>query len=296
MIAHIMDALKGPDIEEYICVVGYLGDQIEKYFDETYDVKTQFVVQEQLLGQAHAIHLCKDYLEGPAIVLFSDTIFEANLGVLNNETADAVAYVKEVEDPRRFGVVALDDEDFITDFVEKPESIENRLALIGLYYVRDSRHMIRAIETLMAENRKTKGEFFIADAFDIMVKEGARFRTESVGAWLDCGKPETVLSTTRYLLAKGHDNSADFESDTVVVIPPVHIHPSAAIAHAVIGPNAVIAAGCEVRNSVVRDSIVDECAVVENALIEESLIGQCARVSGRFRRLDVGDTSSVDVS
>jgi glucose-1-phosphate thymidylyltransferase len=295
MIGHIMDALQALDIEEYICVVGYLGDQIERYIRKTYKVNARFVVQEQLLGQAHAIHLCKDYLEGPSIVLFSDTIFEANLRVLANETADAVAFVKEVEDPRRFGVIALNNQGFIAGFVEKPESMDNRLALIGLYYIRDSQAMIQAIEALMAdEERMLKGEFYIADAFNIMVKEGARFRTEQVGAWLDCGKPETVLSTTQYLLAHGHDNSADFTHDTVVVIPPVHIDPTATIEHAVIGPNAVISAGCEIRNSIIRDSIVDEGAVVESVLIEESLVGQRARVSGRFRRLDVGDTSSVD--
>jgi glucose-1-phosphate thymidylyltransferase len=293
MIAHIMDALQGLEIDEYICVVGYLGDQIEDYFRQTYDVKAQFVVQEELLGQAHAIHLCKDYLEGPAIVLFSDTIFEADLSVLSDEKADAVAFVKEVEDPRRFGVVVLDSDGYITEFVEKPDSMANRLALIGLYYVRDSGHMIRAIEDLMEQGRMTKGEFYIADAFDMMVKEGAKFRTEQVGVWLDCGKPETVLSTTRYLLANGHDNSADFKSDTAAVIPPVHIDPTAIIEHAVVGPNAVISAGCEIRNSIIRDSIVDEGAVVENALIEGSLVGQRARVSGQFRRLDVGDTSSV---
>jgi glucose-1-phosphate thymidylyltransferase len=294
MIGHIMDALQTLAVEEYICVVGHLGDQIERYIREAYHVNARFVVQEQLLGQAHAIHLCKDYLDGPAVVLFSDTIFEADLSVLANESADAVAFVKEVEDPRRFGVVALNDGGFITDFVEKPESMDNRLALIGLYYVRDSLRMIRAIETLLAdEERMLKGEFYIADAFDIMVKEGARFRTEEVGAWLDCGKPETVLSTTQYLLAHGHDNSADFESDTVAVIPPAYIDPTATIEHAVIGPNAVIAAGCEIRNSIIRDSIVDEGAVVENALLEESLVGQEAHVRGGFHRLDVGDASSV---
>jgi glucose-1-phosphate thymidylyltransferase len=294
MLKHILAPLEGMDIDEYICIVGYLGGQIEAYMRETYDVPLRFVVQEELLGQAHAIHLCKDYLDGPTIILFADTIFEADLAGLEEQDADGVIYVKEVEDPRRFGVVTLNQDELVTGFVEKPDTMDNRLALIGLYYIRDSAHMIQAIERLMEQQIMTKGEFFIADAYQLMIEDGARFRTRPVGAWLDAGKPETVLGTNRHLLESGHDNSAALDpKGRYLIVPPVRIDPSADIENSVIGPHATVSADCRIRNSIVRNSIVDQGATVEDALLEASLIGMNASVSGRFRGYIVGDSSTV---
>lgn len=296
MLEHILAPFEGMDIDEYICIVGYLGEQIEAFMRERYDVPLQFVEQKELLGQAHAIHLAKEHLDGPVIILFADTVFEADMSGLEDEDAEGIIYVKEVEDPRRFGVVTLDDDGYLTGFVEKPDSMENRLAIIGLYYIRDSAHMIRAIEKLMEKQIMTKGEFFIADAYQLMIEDGARFRTRPVGAWLDCGKPETVLSTNQFLLENGHDNSAQAENaGRYLIVPPVQIHPDARIEGAVIGPYATISAGCQIRNSIVRNSIIDQGATVENALLEESLVGSNSTVTGRFRQFNVGDSSMVGI-
>jgi glucose-1-phosphate thymidylyltransferase len=297
MLEHILAPFEDMDVEEYICIVGYLGDQIEAYMRKTYDVPLRFVVQEELLGQAHAIHLCKEYLDGPSIILFADTVFEADLSGLEAGDADAVVYVKEVEDPRRFGVVTLDDDGLMTGLVEKPDTMDNRLAVIGLYYVRDSAHMMQAIERLMDSQIMTRGEFFLADAFQLMIDDGARFRTRQVGAWLDCGKPETVLSTNRYLLEHGHDNSAAVDPQgRYLVVPPVSIDPAADIENAVIGPHATISVNCRIRDSIVRDSIIDAGATVSGALLEGSLVGEEAAVKGCFQVYNVGDTSSVECS
>jgi len=297
MLEHILAPFEGMDIEEYVCIVGYLGGQVEAYMRKTYDVPLRFVVQEELLGQAHAIHLCKEYLDGPSIILFADTVFEADLSGLQEADADAIAYVKEVEDPRRFGVAALGDDGLVTGFVEKPDTLDNRLAVVGLYYIRDSAHMMQAIERLMEKQIMTKGEFFLADAFQLMVDDGARFRTRQVGAWLDCGKPETVLSTNRYLLEHGHDNSAALDPQgRYLVVPPVSIDPTADIENAVVGPHVTIAANCHIRDSIVRDSIIDAEATVSGALLEGSLVGEKAAVRGGFQVCNVGDTSSVELA
>jgi glucose-1-phosphate thymidylyltransferase len=296
MIRHVIDSLNGIDVDEYIFIVGYLGNQIEEYVRQNYNVKAHFVVQEELIGQAHAIYLTREYLNGPAIVLFADTLFQADLGIIKKTTADAVAFVKEVEDPRRFGVVEVDEKDKVTRFIEKPDSMENKNVVIGLYYLRDSAPMITAIEKQMATKNMTRGEFFIADAFQIMVQDGAVFNTSPVGVWLDCGKPETVLETNRYLLENGHANESSFSKSGVAVIPPSFIHPSALIESSVIGPYASIGAGCQIKDSFIRDSIIDDNAVVQSIHLDQSLVGIKTNVAGKISTLNIGDESSLSLT
>jgi glucose-1-phosphate thymidylyltransferase len=296
ILKHLLDSLAGLEIEEYIFVVGHLGEQIEEYIAKNYAVKATFVVQEELIGQAHAIYLAREHLGGPVIVLFSDTLFEADLSVITTTDADAIAFVKEVEDPRRFGVVEIDDEGRVTRFIEKPDSLDNKQAVVGLYYLRDSEHMLRAIETQMEQNQMTKGEFYLADTFQIMVDEGAIFRIQEVDVWLDCGKPETMLETNRFLLERKFDNSSEFTSESVAIIPPVYIDPSARVENAVIGPYAVISAGCHIRDSIIRDSIIDTGAEVVRSLLDRSLIGCNVRVSGQYGNMNIGDDTSVSFS
>lgn len=294
MLDYLVEALQGLDIDEYIFIVGYLGDQIEQYVRLAYTFKSTFVVQDELIGQAHAIYLAREHLDGPVMVLFADTLFEADTSIIQNTDADAIAFVKEVEDPRRFGVVELDEQGRITRFTEKPESMDNKNVVIGLYYVRDSQAMLRAIEKQMARKQMTKGEFYLADAFQVMIDDGALFRTQPVDVWLDCGKPETVLETNRYLLEHGRDNSAQIAQPGVTVIPPVFIHPTARLDHAIIGPYATIAAGCQISYSIIKDSIIEDRAAVTRIILDQSLIGQGAQLKGRYFTLNIGDTSSVD--
>ncbi|NDJ52417.1 MAG: NTP transferase domain-containing protein [Chloroflexi bacterium] len=294
MVKHLIDNLSELDIDEYIFIVGYLGEQIEEYITQTYSFKARFVEQKELIGQAHAIYLAKEYLNGPAIILFSDTLFDGDLSTLKQPEVDGMVFTKEVEDPRRFGVVVLNDQGHITDFVEKPSTTENKQALIGLYYVREANLLIKAIETQMERKQLKGGEFYIADALQIMIEEGAIFHSQRVDTWLDTGKPETVLQTNRHLLENGFDNSSDLNFGKAIIIPPVYVHPDAVIEQSVIGPHATVSAGCEVRHSIITDSIVDVGATVKNSILSQSLIGRDAVVIGRPRKLNVGDTSSID--
>ena len=295
MLKHLIDTVEPLNADEYIFIVGYLGDQLETFIREEYDFKATFVVQEELSGQSPAIYLAKEHLEGEVVILFSDTLFETDIDAIRTTNADGIAYVKEVEDPRRFGVVKMDETGNITQFVEKPDSMENKQAVIGLYYIRDAAALLDAIKSQLEQEAMTKGEYYIADAFQIMIDRGAKFTTQEVTVWLDTGKPDTVLETNRYLLDNGHDNSADVQGDTVTIIPPVNIHSSAKVDHAIIGPHTTISADCEISYSIIHNSIVDREAVVKNAILDESLIGQRARVTGRYQILNVGDTSSVDI-
>jgi glucose-1-phosphate thymidylyltransferase len=293
MLKHILDALAKVDIDEYIFIVGYLGQQIEAYVTATTSVKATFITQNQMMGQSHAVYLAREHIHGPVIVLFADTLFETDMSVLDKTDADAIAFVKEVDDPRRFGVVELDKHGHVTRFIEKPASQDNKKVVIGLYYLRDSAAMLKAIETQMVEKRMTKDEFFLTDAFQILVDTGTVFITHPVDAWLDCGKPETVLETNRYLLDHGHDTSARSTSDTVAVIPPVNIHPTARIDHSVIGPHATIGENCIISHSVIHDSIIDARAEVRNMVLNQSLIGCDAKALGHEHVLNIGDESTL---
>lgn len=294
VLGHLLDKLKGLNIEEIVFIVGYLGDQIETYVSANYEFKAHYVEQKELLGQAHAIYLAKELVEGPTIILFVDTLFEANLGKLQQEKCDGVIYVKEVEDPRRFGVTLVNEQGAITRLIEKPDSMKDNLAVIGLYYVKDVQRLMRAIESLMEQNLQTKGEFYLADALQLMINDGAQFRPEEVNIWLDCGQPDTVLETNRYLLKHNMDNSAEVSSINSIIIPPVHIHSTAKIKNSIIGPYVTIASKCEIEGSIIRDSIVDEESYIKDATLGQSLIGRKVDLGGRYRRVNLGDSAYVD--
>jgi glucose-1-phosphate thymidylyltransferase len=294
MLGHLLDKLNGLNIEEIVFVVGYLGEQIETYVSANYDFKAHYVEQKELLGQAHAIYLAKDLVDGPTLILFVDTLFEANLNQLNQEKSDGVIYVKEVEDPRRFGVTLVNEEGTITRLIEKPDSMEDNLAVIGLYYVKDIQRLMSAIKTLMDQNMQTKGEFYLADALQLMIDDGAMLRPEEVSVWLDCGTAETVLETNRYLLQHNMNNSVEVVSISSIIIPPVHIHPTATVKNSIIGPYVTIAANCEIEGSIIRDSIVDEESYIKDATLGQSLIGRKVDLVGRYRRLNLGDSAYVD--
>ncbi|HLA42354.1 MAG TPA: sugar phosphate nucleotidyltransferase, partial [Aggregatilineales bacterium] len=265
-----------------------------------YTIPARFIEQKELLGQSHAIALAKDYVgEEPVFVIFVDTIFEADLSIVERTDADAIIFVHEVDDPRRFGVVTLDDEYHITRFVEKAENPPSNLAIVGMYYIRNGKKLMDAFKWQINENLKTKGEYFIADALQHMVDEGDKFKTATVSAWLDVGVPATVLSTNRYLLhSGGMDNSAEVADKfpRAIIVPPVNIHPSAKIERAVIGPDVSVAANCDVRDSIIRNSIIGEGSQIRDALLDQSLIGKFAFVAGRYSAYNVGDSSLVGFS
>ena len=294
VLGHILDRLLNEDVQDVVFVVGYLGEQIQQYVQATYpNVKGHYVEQKELNGQAPAILLARDIVEGPTLIVFVDTLADANISSLSTESGDGVIYVKEVDDPRRFGVVRLGNQGMISRFVEKPSDLSNRLAVIGMYYVKQVQDLMCSCAELMKRDIKTKDEYFLADAFNIMIDGGAQLRPQSVDVWLDCGKPETVLDTNHYLLQHGHDNSAAWQNDERVIIPPVNIHPTARIERSVIGPFATIAEGCHIISSIVRDSVVDAGAYVSDHVLANSLIGRDAVLIGRPRRFNVGDSSVV---
>lgn len=293
IIGHILDQFRGLEVEEYIFIVGHLGDKIQEYIESNYQLpKTSYFEQKELKGQSHALWLARERLHGPILITYSDTIAEADLSGFGDLEADGVFFVKEVEDPRRFGVAEVKD-GYVTRIIEKPSTKENRLAVIGLYYIKDAEWLVRCIEEQMARNIQLKGEFYLADALQIMIDQGARFITRPVKVWKDCGKPETLLDTNRYLLEKMGSTYPPTEGS--IIIPPVYIAPSARISRSIIGPYVSIAERVVVEESIIRDSIINEGAYIERAVLAFSLIGAEVTYQGIYQQLNVGDSSQVNV-
>jgi glucose-1-phosphate thymidylyltransferase len=297
VLGHILDKLASLDVQvdELTFVVGWLGEQIEEYYKASgFPYPARYIEQKELLGQAHAIWLAREHLSGPVLIIFVDTIFDSDLHKLDESGLDGVLYVKEVVDPRRFGVAVIGPDGRVTRLVEKPDTFDNRLAVVGAYYVRDSAWLVRAIEELMARDIQTKGEYYLADALNLMIDQGASFGARQVTVWEDCGTPKDVLQANRYLLEHGQDNGDQATPVNSVIIPPVYIAPTARVEHSIVGPYVTIAERSTVVNSIVRDSIIDEDASINDTMLDRSLIGKEALVRGRYRVLNVGDSSQVD--
>ncbi|MDD5368637.1 MAG: sugar phosphate nucleotidyltransferase [Anaerolineaceae bacterium] len=292
-ILDLFKTLPDPENVEFIFIIGYLGEQVKDYMTQNYPhLRTHFVLQEEMLGQSHAIYLARNLLGGPMIMAYADTIIQTDFGFLANERCDAVAWVQAVKDPRRFGVAHVDSTDRVDHLVEKPQDMSNNLAVVGFYYFRDSLALIRAIEEQMQRRVMLQGEYFLADAINILLTNGMSMRTEHVEVWLDAGTPETLLETNRYLLEHGYDNSGEAALRSgVVVVPPVFLHPSARVENSVIGPNVSLGEECEVQYSILRNSIIEGGAQVTDSLLEGSLLGRDVVVNGQPTHLNLGDQS-----
>jgi glucose-1-phosphate thymidylyltransferase len=293
-LGHLLDKFAALDIDELIIIYGWLGEQIQEYVEENYShYHPWFVEQSELKGQSHALWQAREHLTGDGIVVYVDTYFETSFAALECPDCDGVAFVREVDDPRRFGVVELNEEGYVTRFIEKPRGVENKKVIIGLFWFRDLAWLVRCIDLQMQSGQMLDEEYYLADAYQLMVSQGAKLTTHAVDVWQDTGKPETTLRTNRYLLNHGFDNSAEFAGRDAVVVPPCHIAADVTIEHAVVGPYANVCAGAVIRNAIVRNSLIDANAVVEDIFLEGSLIGESAEVRGKARRLNIGHSATV---
>ncbi len=291
VLGHILDKLRPLDIEEIIFITGDMQEQIEKYVSENYDYHAKYIKQKELLGDGYAINLASEYIKDDVLIIFVDTLFQTDLSKIKDIKSDGAVWVQEVDDPRRFGVVVLENS-HIKEIVEKPDEPISNLAIIGLYYIKNSELMFHCLDEIIKTNIRSKGEFRLADALGLMIKNDARLEALEVDKWLDCGKPETLLSTNKYLLSDGFSKEAKTKDS--VIINPVYIEDNVTIENSIVGPYASVASGCVIKNSIVKDSIVGEKAVIQNAALNKSLIGDNAIIKDTFRKLNVGDNSEID--
>ena len=293
ILGHILDALQQHNIDEATIIVGYMGDLVEDYVRRNYSMNVTFIYQEERLGLGHSIWIAREHITDnePLLIILGDTIFDVDLSLATNSRFSTLG-VKSVDDPRRFGVVELE-KGFISRLIEKPENPTTNLALVGLYFINNPTLLVDSLQTLIDNNIRTRDEYQLTDALQMMIDKGEKFTTFPVEGWYDCGKPETLLSTNRYLL----DGKSTYKTpEGVVIIPPAFVAENAIIERSVIGPYTTVASGATVIDSVVRDSIISDGATVTASTLEQSIIGNNAIVKGKFSRLNVGDSSEIDRS
>ena len=293
ILAHFLDSFDSLSLfDEVVFIIGYLGEQVVEFMGEHYpELNARYVVQPELSGQSHAIWLAREGLQGPALLGFVDTWIETDFSGLGSE---GVVWVKEVEDPRRFGLVELGEDGWVRRLIEKPQDPQSNLAVVGFYYFPQVEKLLKTIERQLAGGGTLKGEFYLADAINLLLEAGVRVRAQPVEVWQDFGTPAAVLEANRYLLDHGRDNSEHATSKQGVRIePPAYVDPTASIHDSVIGPHVSIGPGCSIERSQIRNSIVEADAQITGSTLTGSLIGRSARVADFAGSLNIGDSSEI---
>ena len=245
-------------------------------------------------GQAHALWLCGDLLDGDLLVLLGDIIIDADFAHIAHPTTDAVFQTMEIDDPRHFGCLTVGPDGFIDHLVEKPQSGDYRLAAAGSYWFRDGRRLWQTLDQTLKSGRQTNGEYFLADAFQIMLARGDRIGVQPINWIVDVGSPGNRLAANRRLLECAAGQGAPSAARPgIAIIPPVYIHPSAIIEASVIGPHATIGRDARVSGAVIAASIIEAGATVVDCVLRDSVIGENATVIGAAQALILGDDSKM---
>ena len=289
IIGHILDDLQKAGIRKVYMIIGYMGDKIKEYIGANYPkLKVTYIVQGEAKGLGHAIWMAKDYVEGPALIMLGDTILSADIKKFLKPGTNALA-VKEVEDPRRFGVVESKG-GYIRKVVEKPQNPKTNTAIVGIYSFHNSSILFGSLDKLIASGKKTKGEIQLTDALELMIKSGVKIKPITIEGWYDCGKPETLLATNRYILKK---KKMSAKMKNVVIIDPVYIAKSAKIKNAIIGPNVSIGENAEISWSMISDSIIGRDSSITNMNLNKSLIGSGIVLKDHVKKINIGDSSEI---
>jgi glucose-1-phosphate thymidylyltransferase len=280
-------------VDEIGFVIGDFGKEVEKELiaiAESLGAKGKIFYQTEALGTAHAILCAQELLVGKTIVAFADTLFKANFTL--DDAADGIIWVHKVEDPRAYGVVKIDANNHITDFVEKPETFVSDLAIIGIYYVKDGEMLRKEMQYLIDNDLKDKGEYQLTNALETMKQKGVKFTPGAVDEWLDCGnKNATVNANQRVLEFKKGDASlkGSFKIVNSVIIEPCFIGNGVELVNSVVGPHASIGDNTKITSSVISNSIVQKNTKISNSNIKNSMVGNFAEITGTARELSVGD-------
>ncbi len=286
-----------PDpVDEIAFIIGDFGDQVEqdlKNIAESLGAKGSVYYQNQPLGTAHAVLCAAESLSGPCFVAFADTLFKANFAY--DPTADGMIWVQKVEDPSSFGVVKVDENNHITDFVEKSPVFVSDMAIVGIYYFKDGDRLKKELQYLIDNDIKDKGEYQLTNALENMKGQGLIFKPGTVEEWLDCGNKDNVIYTNQRILELKKEQEQLVAPSAVlenaVVIPPCYIGPNTVIKNAVVGPHVSVGHNSRIENAVIENSVIQNQTNVRNANLENSMIGNLVDYQGKKTDLSIGDYS-----
>ena len=292
VLNHIIDRiLDQVEIDEAIFITSGMEDQVKEVLTR-YDFDQQFFHQEELRGDADALNSARGAVSGPALIVFCDTLFEADLSDLGDE---AIFWCKEVPDASSFGVVKLSG-GYVTEIVEKSPNPPTNLAIIGLYYFPEIERIYEFIDEIFAKDITSKGEYRLADASGMFIKAGGKIRVREVGDWLDCGTADNLISTNRRLIELDPllCNTEPTVSKSSVVDARVCLGENVELDRSVIGPNVSVGKNVVIRNSVISESIIDDGVTIENLVLKDSVVGKDAIVKANQRSMNVGDNSVLE--
>lgn len=291
ILGHMLDNIVKLGIKDVVLIVGYLRKQIEEYVKENYDINATYVEQKNPKGLGHAIYLTKDAVgDEPMLIVYGDTLYEGDITPYLNITHDGAIGTVQFDDPRAYGIVELDGEK-VTKLIEKPAEKKPGEVIIGVNVFRNSAGLFKAIEELMEKDIRTKNEYQLTDAMQLMVEQGATLTAFPIDRWLDCGNPETMLSTNKRLL--GLRSKVLTRGKNCTIVPPVHIPASAKLKNSTIGPNVSVAENVTITDSTVKNSILHPYCVIEDSTIEKSLVGHHAVVRGVSGSVNLGDHAEI---
>ena len=292
VISYLLDDLKAlGGIEQIIYITGHLKEKVEEYARTEYDFPAVFVEQKVQNGTATAVELARPYVDQPVLIIFVDTIFDADLSLVQQTDADGIIWVKEVEDYQRFGVVVTDAKGYMTKIVEKPSTPISKRANIGLYYIRNWKLLYEGISYVMKQPAN-KGEYYLTDAFQYMIDKGAKIKVVDVEGWYDAGKLDTLLDTNRAMLERGRARGPRNAKNSTIV-DPVYVEDDVVITNSTIGPNVSVHAGAVIEGSTIRDTIVGSKSTIRNSELHGSMIGDEVVLDGVKGQVTIGDNSEV---
>ena len=287
------DVRKLGDVSEVIYITGHLKEAVEAHARSAYsDMPATFIEQQVQDGTAGAVALAKGRVDEPVLIIFVDTIFDTDLGIIRTNTDDGIIWTKEVEDYQRFGVVVTDEHGHMTKIVEKPKEPISKRANIGLYYIKNWKLLYEGIDHVLT-TAPNKGEWYLTDDFQYMIDHGAKIKVVDVAGWYDAGQLETLLDTNRTMLEKGRARRPDALGEGATIVEPVYIEDGCTIEHATVGPNVSLGAGSTVRHSSVANAVIGEHTTIEHAQLHDAFLGDRVVVRGVKGSMNLGDDSDI---
>ncbi len=297
ILSIIIDQLREAGINDFVFIIGYLGEKIQDYVKEKYPaINSHFVTQNERYGTGHAIKLTKEIIaDDEVLIVLGDTIAEYDVKEIIASPYSMLG-VKKVDDPRNFGVAEIDEENFISRVVEKPAIPKSNMALVGVYKIKETGFLFSCIQKIIEADIKSYDEFNLTDALECMIQNGVKFQPFKVQNWFDCGKKETLLESNATLLKKFGGNISDGHSfENTIIIPPVSIGEGCEIKNSVVGPNVAIGDFATLNHSIIKDSIIGSYSNLFEIVLNTSLIGSDADVRGVSRSLNIGDNTAIDL-
>jgi glucose-1-phosphate thymidylyltransferase len=297
VLAIILEQLNEAGIQDFVFILGYLGDKIQDYIKDTFPhIRAEFVYQNERLGLGHAILLTREQVQNEEIIIvLGDTICEYDVREIIESPVSVLA-LKRVDDPRNFGVAETDEEGAILKVVEKPHIPKSNMALVGIYRIKETAVLYDCLENNLRDGLKSHDEFNLTDAIECMIQKGVPFRSYKVLNWFDCGNKESLLASNSTLLKKfGNSISEDHQFDNVIIVPPVSIGKHCEIRNSIIGPNVSVGDHTTIASSIIKESIIGSYADLFDIVLDDSLIGSDTEVKGESRSLNIGDNTEIDL-